>query len=143
MKKTISGAVLIAGFVTMAQISAQEPAPPEVKSDYSVSQGAWAGGMQSGSGNYMQNCMVCHGMEGKGDGPLAADLGGDIKPRDLSNAALMSARSDEFLFNAIKFGGKKSGLSEVMPDWGETFDDAGIQNLVQYIRAELCKCKGK
>ncbi len=132
--------MLIAGIVFAARVSAQEPAPPDVKEDYSVSQGAWAGGMHSGSGNFMQNCMPCHGMEGKGDGPLAEDLGGDIRPRDLSDQALMSARTDEFLFNVIKFGGKKAGLSELMPDWGETFDDAGIRSIVQYIRSEICKC---
>ncbi len=117
-----------------------EVAPSKVKKDYSVSQEAWSGDMQSGAGNFMQNCMPCHGMTGMGDGPLSEDLGGDIKPRDLTNATLISARSDEFLFKVIKFGGKKAGLSEIMPDWGETFDDKGIKNLVHYIRHELCKC---
>ncbi len=132
--------MLVAGTVAMVNISADEPTPPDVKNDYSVSQGAWDGGMQSGSGNFMQNCMPCHGMEGKGDGPLMDALGGDVRPRDLTNAALISTRTDEFLFNIIKFGGKKSGFSEAMPDWGETFDDEAIRNLVQYIRSELCKC---
>ncbi len=142
MKKTLFlGSALLTGLSFTGQAMAEEPVPPDVKSDYSVSQEVWAGGMHSGAGNYMQNCMPCHGMEGKGDGPLAADLGGDIRPRDLTNAALLSSRSDEFLFKVIKFGGKKSGLSDVMPDWGYAFDDAGIKSIVHYMRTELCKCK--
>jgi mono/diheme cytochrome c family protein len=127
----IAGQALMGGF-TVAQ---------EVKDDYAVSQEVWAGGMHSGEGNFIQNCMPCHGMEGKGDGPLADNLGGDIRPRDLSDAALLSTRTDESLFEVIKHGGKHSGFSEVMPDWGEAFDDEAIRNIVQYVRTDLCKCK--
>jgi mono/diheme cytochrome c family protein len=108
---------------------------------YSVSQEAWSGGMQSGEGNYMGNCMACHGAAGEGDGPLADSLGGDIKPRNLADANLLSGRTDEFLFEVIKNGGKSVGFSELMPDWGETFDDEAIENLVQYIRSDLCRCQ--
>ncbi len=142
MKKTFFlGSVLLTGLGFTGQALAEEPIPPDVKSDYSVSQEAWAGGMQSGAGNYTQNCMPCHGMDGKGDGPLAESLGGDMKPRDLSNAALLSNRTDDFLFKVIKFGGKKSGLSEAMPDWGETFDDEAIKNIVRYLRESICNCQ--
>lgn len=140
MKKTILGAALLSGFVVGGQALAADPVPPEVKSDYSISQDAFAGGMDSGSGNFMQNCMPCHGMEGKGDGPLSYDLGEGVVPRNLTDAAVLSTRTDEFLFNVIKNGGKSVGFNEVMPDWGYAFDDQAIKNLVQYIR-ELCKCK--
>ena len=113
----------------------------EVKEDYTVSQEAWAGGMRSGEGNFMQNCISCNGMEGKGDGPLAESLGGDIRPRNLSDAALLSTRTDEFLFEVIKYGGKHSGFSEIMPDWGEAFDDEAIRNIVQYMRTKICNCQ--
>ncbi len=142
MTKSVSGAALITGFVVVGLVLfADLVVAQEVKQDYTVSQEAWAEGMRSGEGNFMQNCMPCHGMEGKGDGPLAESLGGDIRPRDLSDAALLSIRTDEFLFKIIKHGGKQSGLSEVMPDWGEAFDDEAINNLVTYVRANLCKCK--
>ena len=141
MKKTILGAVLFSGLAVAGQALATDPVPPDVKSDYSVSQDAFAGGMDSGSGNFMQNCMPCHGMEGRGDGPLSEDLGEGIKPRDLTNAEILSTRTDEFLFKVIKNGGKSVGLNENMPDWGYAFSDEAIKNLVQYIRAELCKCK--
>ena len=142
MTKTVLGAALITGLVAAGlALSADLVVAQEVKEDYTVSQEAWAGGMRSGEGNFMQNCMPCHGMEGRGDGPLAESLGGDIRPRNLSDAALLSTRTDEFLLEVIKYGGKHSGFSELMPDWGETFDDEAIENLVQYIRNELCKCR--
>ncbi|VAX11281.1 hypothetical protein MNBD_GAMMA26-871 [hydrothermal vent metagenome] len=141
MNKTILGVMLLS--VGAGQVLAADPVPPDVKSDYSISQEAFADGMDSGSGNYMQNCMPCHGFEGKGDGPLSADLGEGMTPRDLTNAALLSTRTDEFLFKVIKNGGKSAGFSEVMPDWGYAFDDKAINNLVKFIRSDLCKCEYK
>jgi mono/diheme cytochrome c family protein len=142
MTKTVLGAALITGLVAAGlALSADLVVAQEVKKDYTVSQEAWAGGMRSGEGNFLQNCMPCHGVEGGGDGPLAESLGGDIRPRNLSDAALLSTRTDEFLLEVIKYGGKHSGFSELMPDWGETFDDEAIGNIVKYVRTSLCKCK--
>jgi mono/diheme cytochrome c family protein len=144
MKRTILGTILTTGLVMAGQALSAGPAAAQgVKQDYAVSQQAWAGGMRSGEGNFLQNCMPCHGMEGRGDGPLAESLGGEIRPRNLSDAALLSTRTDDFLFEVIKYGGKRSGFSEVMPDWGETFDDEAIRNIVQYLRADICKCNFK
>jgi len=75
--------VLITALFSMIQVL---PGTSVVAADadtYSVTQEAWSGGMQSGEGNYMGNCVVCHGVTGEGDGPLADSLGGDIKPRSL------------------------------------------------------------
>ncbi len=142
MKRAIPGAILTSGLIIAGQVVLGDPAiAQEVKQDYSVSQQVWSEGMHSGEGNFLQNCTTCHGMEGKGDGPLAESLGGDIRPRDLSDKALLSTRTDEFLFKVIKYGGKPSGLSEVMPDWGESFDDDAIRSIVRYMRLNVCKCK--
>jgi len=94
----------------------------------------------TGEGAFMGFCMPCHGMEGKGDGPLADSLG-DVMPRDFSDAEYMSSRSDEELFQVIKFGGAKAGFSEAMPDWGYNFHDDEIRGIIKYIRSDLCKCK--
>ena len=145
MKKNIAGIALVTGLVTAGQMFTAYAEDSEVKNDRSVSQGIWggSGGMDAGEGNYMGNCLPCHGMEGKGDGPLADSLGGDVLPRDLSDAAYMSSRSDAELFKVIKHGGKSAGFSENMPDWSTTFTDEAIHNLVEYIRSDLCKCKGE
>ena len=99
----------------------------------------WTG--EAGKDNYIGNCAACHGETGKGDGPLAESLGEGIKPKNISDAKLLSTRTDEYLFKVIKFGGKAVKLSESMPDWKDTFTDAEIKQIVQYVREQICKCK--
>ncbi|GMQ83681.1 MAG: hypothetical protein BMS9Abin06_0419 [Gammaproteobacteria bacterium] len=106
--------------------------------DY-TSQQAWQGGMQSGEGNFMANCVTCHGPQGKGDGVLADSL--DVKPRDLTNKSIIALRTDEYLFKVIKHGGISVGLSDNMPLWGTTFSDVEINNIIKYIRTRICECK--
>lgn len=98
---------------------------------------------EAGKDNYIGNCSPCHGLAGKGDGPLADTLGEGLKARNLSDAELLSTRTDEFLFKVIKSGGVAVGLSESMPSWKETFTDAEIKQIVQYVRNSICKCKFK
>ena len=96
---------------------------------------------QAGKDNYIGNCSPCHGITGKGDGPLANTLGEGVIPRKLSDAKLLSIRTDEFLFKVVKNGGVSMGFSEAMPDWKDTFTDAEIKQIVQYVRSDICKCK--
>ena len=95
----------------------------------------------AGKDNYIGNCSPCHGMTGKADGPLADTLGQGVIPRQLSDAKLLSARSDEFLFKVVKFGGVSVGFSEAMPGWKDTFTDAEINQIVRYLRDSICKCE--
>lgn len=106
-----------------------------------VNTGTYTG--EAGKDNFIANCTPCHGDTGKGDGPLADTLGEGIRPRNLSDANLLSARTDEFLFKVIKSGGVAVGLSESMPSWKETFTDAEIKQIIQYVRNSICKCKYK
>jgi len=98
---------------------------------------------EAGKDNFIANCSPCHGETGKGDGPLADTLGEGVKPRNLSDAKLLSSRTDEFLFKATKSGGIAVGFSESMPSWKETFTDAQIKQIIQYVRNGICKCKYK
>lgn len=106
-----------------------------------VNTGTYTG--DAGKDNFIANCSPCHGDTGKGDGPLAETLGEGLKARNLSDAKLLSARTDEFLFKVIKSGGVAVGLAEAMPSWKETFTDAEIKQIVQYVRNSICKCKYK
>ncbi|MFQ5581090.1 MAG: c-type cytochrome [Mariprofundaceae bacterium] len=138
MNKQIPVLLLVSGLIVIAQIATVDAAMTEEKANLSASDRG-----DTGEGAYMGYCLPCHGMEGKGDGPLADSLGEDIKPRDFTKAEYMSGRTDEELFKVIKFGGEKSGFSDAMPDWGYNFSDADIKAIVQYIRSDLCKCKYK
>ncbi|MBI5658259.1 MAG: cytochrome c [Nitrosomonadales bacterium] len=94
----------------------------------------------AGKDNYIGNCSPCHGLTGKADGPLADSLGEGVQPRNLSDATLLSTRTNEFLFKVIKSGGVSVGFSESMPDWKDTFTDKEIEQIVQYLRESICKC---
>jgi len=103
--------------------------------------GTWTG--EAGKDNFIGNCAPCHGEAGKGDGPLAETIGEGVKPRNLSDAKLLSARTDEFLFKVVKSGGAAAGFSDAMPSWKETFTDVEIKQIIRYIRKDICKCKYK
>lgn len=98
---------------------------------------------EAGKDNYIANCSPCHGDTGGGDGPLAEALGDGVKPRNLSDAQLISLRTDDFLFKVIKSGGAAAGFSDAMPSWKETFTDAEIKQIIQYVRNGICRCQYK
>jgi mono/diheme cytochrome c family protein len=58
-------------------------------------------------------CSVCHGKEGKGDGPGAAGL--NPKPRDLSDSAWQKSVDDTYIEKIIQYGGIAVGKSAMMP----------------------------
>ena len=58
-------------------------------------------------------CSTCHGAGGKGDGPLAANLG--TKPRDFSDRAWQAEDADSDLAEVITRGGAARGHSADMP----------------------------
>jgi cytochrome c oxidase cbb3-type subunit III len=87
---------------------------------------------------YQWYCAQCHGVEGKGNGINAKFL--TVPPRNHTKAQYLETRSDEQLFEAIKFGGLSVGRAPCMPAWEHTLDDGIIQSMVQYIR-ELCQCE--
>ena len=85
---------------------------------------------------FAASCAACHGSEGRGDGPGAADL--DPPPRDLT--------SREFRFRTTPSGAPprdedlvrtiREGLpGTAMPAFGTLFDDARLVELVAFLRA--------
>ena len=87
---------------------------------------------------YQWYCSQCHGIKGKGDGINAKFL--TVPPRNHTKALYLETRTDEQLFEAIKFGGLSVGRAPCMPAWGHTLTEDSIHSLVQYIR-ELCHCE--
>ena len=87
---------------------------------------------------YQWYCSQCHGIKGKGDGINAKFL--TVPPRNHTKAAYLETRTDEQLFEAIKFGGLSVGRAPCMPAWGHTLAEDTIHSLVRYIR-ELCHCE--
>lgn len=87
---------------------------------------------------YLSHCMICHGFDGKGPGPLAQKL--DIEPEDLP--LYVTSHSDSYLARIIAGDdrdkiAKKSGhgdISELMPKWSSVFTTPEVRALVAYLR---------
>jgi mono/diheme cytochrome c family protein len=76
---------------------------------------------------YTARCVLCHGPNGKGDGPGAASL--NPKPRNHTDGAYMNARTNEQLLEVIR-GGKGA-----MPAWGNILSDAEIHAVLRHVRS--------
>ncbi len=75
---------------------------------------------------YQQQCVACHGKEGKGDGPAAVAF--DPKPVDLADSAFQASRTDEQIFEAISEG------KQAMPSFSAQLKPEQIHAVVAYIR---------
>jgi high-affinity iron transporter len=80
---------------------------------------------------YDRDCASCHGATGKGDGDDAAYF--TTKPTDLTDRAVLSKRSDDFLAAVITGGGPAKGLSKDMPA-AKNLTSAEVQSVVAYVR---------
>lgn len=100
---------------------------------WEASAGAQGGNMARGKKLYLTYCYLCHGVGGKGDG-FAASVQ-PVRPRNLTNYAYMSTRTDKQLFDAISRGGPAFHGSMVMPAWRESLTPTQIWDLVAYVRS--------
>ena len=76
---------------------------------------------------YQERCALCHGPEGKGDGPAAAGL--NPKPRNHTDGKYMNSRTDAQLLDVIRHG--KGG----MPAWGGVLSEREIQAVLKHVRS--------
>lgn len=86
---------------------------------------AKAAGVRDGKKSYDQNCAICHGPKGVGDGPGAAAL--NPKPRNLADKAIQG-QTDGELFWKIATG------QGAMPPW-QQLPEPERWSLVHYIRS--------
>jgi len=98
---------------------------------------AQAADSRHGKALYEIYCAQCHGLSGNGKGVNAPHL--DVQPRNHTDRAEMSARTDAELFKAIKHGGQAVNKSVLMPNWDGNLSDAEIRDLVAHLRQLCCK----
>jgi mono/diheme cytochrome c family protein len=90
-----------------------------------------AAASQGGETIFQTRCFVCHGREGKGNGPASTGLGASV--RDLTSPSWQDSTSDETIRSVIRNGAQAVGGSAAMTP-NRDLSDAQIQSLVRYIR---------
>lgn len=83
---------------------------------------------------YNTYCMVCHGVNGDGKGPLADKLGKGNKPANLTDATKVGKRSDKEIFQVIEGTADHAKINGDMPRWGMAIPGPQIDSLVAYVR---------
>jgi mono/diheme cytochrome c family protein len=89
--------------------------------------------VDKGKALYAQQCVMCHGSGGRGDGPAAMSL--KPKPRDLTGKAYMAGLTDQYLADIVKKGGAGLGKFPLMPSFGAALKEADIRNVVVFLRS--------
>jgi copper transport protein len=87
-----------------------------------------AASISSGKTIFQQNCEACHGVTGKGDGPVGLSL--NPRPADLSQHAVPGVHTDGQLFKWITNGFPNSA----MPAFKQKLNDTQRWDLVNFIR---------
>src|SRR5215471_12590333 len=79
---------------------------------------------------YEQACAMCHGPEGKGDGPNAQVL----QPKPANLTVVLKGKDASYLTKLLKGGGASVGKSPLMPAYKGILDDQQIRSLIKYVQ---------
>lgn len=82
--------------------------------------------VEKGEQIYKARCVLCHGPEGRGDGPGAAAL--NPKPRNHHDQAYMNSRTDAELLQVIHEGKGQ------MPAWKGVLTEDEMKQVLAYVR---------
>jgi mono/diheme cytochrome c family protein len=83
--------------------------------------------VSAGAESFQENCQVCHGIRGEGNGPTAKSL--TIKPANFTDSKVMSKETDGSLFWKMSKG------RGAMPAWEDQLSETERWQLVIYIRS--------
>lgn len=81
--------------------------------------------VENGGRLFQIYCALCHGPEGKGNGPIAAKF---VPPPDIT-LEFFRQRTDGFLYGTIRDGGA------IMPSQGEGLSQEERWDIVNYLRS--------
>jgi mono/diheme cytochrome c family protein len=82
-----------------------------------------------GSIAFRTYCVLCHGVNGEGNGRAAAQY--VPRPANLTVSGLSDAEKERI----IRGGGASVGRSPFMPPWGHELTDEQIRDLLAFLRA--------
>jgi mono/diheme cytochrome c family protein len=95
---------------------------------FTLSTPAYAEDLVAGKLIYAQQCVVCHGIKGKGNGPSGKAL--NPKPTDFTTAS----GDDAEWFKATKLGSKAVGKSAGMEGAAGKLSDEQIHDVLAYVK---------
>ncbi|MCK5093046.1 MAG: c-type cytochrome [Gammaproteobacteria bacterium] len=78
------------------------------------------------------SCFLCHGVDGKGHGPLSEKLA--VPAIDLTDNSRLSKKTDRDLFRIIQGTAPHGLVSKDMPQWGLSIPEPQIKTLIAYVR---------
>ncbi len=93
---------------------------------YAFSLSEPAASLEQAKQNYQENCAVCHGETGKGDGPQAAGL----RMPNFTDQEKMAGLSSAALYQSIS-----EGKAPDMPAWGDKLSEDERWGLAAYLRS--------
>ncbi|MFP8880634.1 MAG: cytochrome c [Myxococcota bacterium] len=100
---------------------------------------SFAGDAANGEALYTANCSSCHGVTGKGDGPVGLVL--QPPPRDFSQGDFKldtdedgSPGTDADLKSVISKGAAEFGGNQMMAPWGGILSDADVDDVIIFVR---------
>lgn len=114
------GSILIAGGLAFILLSKPiPPASPEVARDPLLSRGRTI---------YLARCIACHGVDGRGDGPIAKNLIGP-PPGNLTDAEWKHGSTSAQVIQVIADGIPKTR----MEGWGKVLDPPDVRAVAAYV----------
>jgi mono/diheme cytochrome c family protein len=122
----VSCAVLCLSVAVAAQKRGGDPKLVALKNPVPAN----AASVKAGQAVYAKNCRHCHGLRGKGDGPLAPK---NPRPADLTDAKWDHGASDGEIYTLI-LNGAPAPMSEMKGMKG-TLSTTQIWQVVHYIRS--------
>lgn len=118
--RLVSGVAGVTGILLMTYLASAVPARAQDDS---------AAAVRRGGTLFQQKCAACHGMEGKGDGPIARSM--RTPPPDFTKGAFRHGASDEQMHRTIALGIPGT----MMAGWKGRLSDADIFAVIAYVRS--------
>ncbi len=130
MRPVISLGLLVAVGIALGYIVGTHTDAPLSQDEASVSNPIEATevSIERGRMLFMNNCTVCHGETGRGDGPQAAAL--SIPPANLYDH--IPSHPDQFFFGVIA-----KGLGGVMPPFEDVISEEDRWNILNFLRDQF------
>ncbi len=95
------------------------------------------GRLESGQEIFLASCAMCHGEQGYGDGPLAAQLlkEAGVAPARLNDAARLHTLGRTEVKRIIIQGGGRRHRSNLMPPWGYKLTPRAVDDVADFVMA--------